>query len=293
MSAALGSATAQSGRLARIQQPPAGRLARDGQPVQGSKPLSGKGMDGMEPCLALMPMSVYHVGMNTRTIYGYVRVSTTRQRDEGVSLAAQRESIERWAAAQGATVGGMFADEGVSGGRMTNRPGVNAALDAVCKARGVIVVWNLSRLSRSVKDTMATVERLQKAGAEIVSLTESIDTRTAMGRAMIGMLAVFAQMMREQTGENTREAVRHLRASGRRHAHHAPFGFRFDEAGRMVEDEREAWIVERIRALVQDHGMAPTAIARELEAAGARAFGRTGKPLSRQQVAMIASRKAA
>lgn len=250
-------------------------------------------MDGMEPCLALLPIWVYHVGMRERTIYGYVRVSTTRQRDEGVSLAAQREAIERWASAQGATVGGVFADEGISGGKMTNRPGVNAALDAVCASKGVIVVWNLSRLSRSVKDTMATVERLQKAGAEIVSLTESIDTRTAMGRAMIGMLAVFAQMMREQTGENTREAVRHLRANGRRHAHHAPFGFRFDDAGRMVEDEREQWIVERIRTLVQDCGMAPTAIARELAAAGERAFGRTGKPLSRQQVAMIAARKAA
>jgi site-specific DNA recombinase len=269
------------------------RLARDSQYPQGSKPLSGKGMDGMEPCLALCHKGWYDIGMNTRTIYGYIRVSTTRQRDEGVSLAAQRESIERWASAQGATVAGIFADEGVSGGKMSNRPAVNAALEAVCKAGGIIVVWNLSRLSRSVKDTMATVERLQKSGAEIVSLTESIDTRTAMGRAMIGMLAVFAQMMREQTGENTREAVRHLREQGRRHAHHAPFGFRFDDAGRMVQDEREAWIVERIRTLVQDYGMTPTAIARELEAAGKRAFGRTGKPLSRQQVATIASRKAA
>ncbi len=65
--------------------------------------------------------------------------------------------------------------------RADNRPGLVAALEAACRAKAVLVVYSLSRMSRSVTDTLAIVARLDKAGAGFVSLTESIDTTTADG----------------------------------------------------------------------------------------------------------------
>ena len=114
---------------------------------------------------------------------GYVRVSTERQASEGVSLEAQRARIEAWATANGLTlaVEDVHVDAGLSGGRADNRPALQAALAEACKRRAPLVVYSLSRVARSTKDALAIAERLDKAGADLVSLSESIDTTTAAG----------------------------------------------------------------------------------------------------------------
>ena len=95
---------------------------------------------------------------------GYVRVSTTEQAREGVSLDAQRARIAAWCAANGYELMALHADEGVSGKRATNRPALQAALDAACASKGALVVYSLSRLARSTKDALSISDRLGKAG---------------------------------------------------------------------------------------------------------------------------------
>jgi len=155
---------------------------------------------------------------------GYVRVSTDGQAREGVSLEAQREKIGAWANLNGCELGNVQVDAGLSGGRADNRPGLQAALDEVCRCKGVLVVYSLSRLARSTKDSIAISERLDKAGADLVSLSERIDTTGAAGRMIYRLLAVLAEFERDQISERTRTAMQHLKSQGRRVSGRIPYG---------------------------------------------------------------------
>jgi len=197
----------------------------------------------------------------------YTRVSTTKQAEEGVSLEAQEARLRTWAAGQGLEVAGVHVDAGLSGGRADNRPGLQAALADVCKRRGVLVVYSLSRVARSTRDALAIAERLEKAGADLVSLSESIDTTSAAGKMVFRMLAVLAEFERDLVSERTLSAMDHLRRQGRKVSGNVPFGFDEAEGGRLVPNEREQVVLSRIRSL-RDAGASLRAIAAALAEAG-------------------------
>jgi len=200
------------------------------------------------------------------TVIGYLRVSTPGQVREGVSLDAQKGAIEAWARVHAPSRPLVFAaDEGVSGFRTANRPGFIAAREAVLKCRGVLVVYSLSRLARSTKDALETVDRLQKAGAGLVSLSEAIDTTTAAGKMALTMLAAFAQFERDAASERTKSALAHLRAQGRRLGRHLAFGYDLHADGRrLVENANEqASIVLMLQ--LRAGGASLRAIARALQ----------------------------
>lgn len=127
---------------------------------------------------------------------GYIRVSTEQQAEEGVSLAAQKAKIAAWCEINDYELANVFVDAGISGKSMDKRQGLRDALAAVKKG-GVLVVYSLSRLARSTKDTLAISEQLGKAGADLVSLSEKIDTTGAAGKMMFRMLAVLAEFERD------------------------------------------------------------------------------------------------
>ncbi len=91
-----------------------------------------------------------------------------------------------------------------------------------------------ARLARSTKDTLAISDTLAKSKAELVSLSERIDTTSASGKMVFRMLAVLAEFERDQVSERTRAAMGHLRASGRRYSRFAPFGWDLDEGGEVL-----------------------------------------------------------
>src|ERR687885_11158 len=166
---------------------------------------------------------------------GYCRVSTALQADEGVSLEAQRARIGRWCAEHGATLGpgDLFVDAGLSGKRADNRPALQRALDAVCSGGGVLVVYSLSRLARSTRDTIAIAERLERSGADLVSLSESIDTTSAAGKMVFRMLAVLAEFERDLIVERTRGALAHKRSKSER-VGQVPYGHDLAADGRTL-----------------------------------------------------------
>ena len=122
---------------------------------------------------------------------GYIRVSTERQADEGVSLDAQKAKITAWCAANDYELVDVQVDAGISGKSMGKRQGLQRALSSI-KRDMALVVYSLSRLARSTKDTIAISEQLNKDGADLVSLSEKIDTTGAAGKMMFRMLAVLA-----------------------------------------------------------------------------------------------------
>lgn len=182
-----------------------------------------------------------------RRAWLYSRVSTIGQANEGVSLDAQESRYLGWVASKGFENAGVECDPGLSGKRADNRPGLQRVLRAVCEAKGVLVVYSLSRLARSVPDALAIVSRLEKCGADLVSLTESIDTTTAVGRLTFTIFAAFAAFERELTAERTSFALQHLKESGLPYGQ-VPFGKRV-AGDALIDDVDEAAAKERMRNL--------------------------------------------
>ena len=105
---------------------------------------------------------------------GYARVSTASQSEEGISLEAQQHRIQCWCQANGYQLQRVFV-EARSAVRADNRPQLQVALSQACHSKAALVVYSLSRLARSTKDA-SDPERLDKAGADLVSLSERIDS---------------------------------------------------------------------------------------------------------------------
>ncbi|MCI6468107.1 MAG: recombinase family protein [Faecalicatena sp.] len=147
----------------------------------------------------------------------YIRVSTLDQAREGYSLEAQEKTLRKWCQDHGYEVYDLYADRGISGKDIDHRPDMRRLLaDAKNNCFDVVIFWALSRFTRSVSDLYDTMSLLQKHNISMVSYTESFDTSTPMGRAMIGIVGVFAQLEREITGERVLFAMQERAAQGKR-----------------------------------------------------------------------------
>lgn len=216
----------------------------------------------------------------------YTRVSTTGQ-TEGVSMEAQNSRALAWATANGYEIGATFSDAGISGKCAANRRGLLDALAAVCATRGnVLVVYSLSRLARSTKDAISIAEKLEKAGADLVSLTEKIDTTTASGKMIFRLLAVLSEFERDLISERTRAALAHKAQKGER-VGGVPFGYRLAaDAVRLLPDASELETLGDMRAM-RISGMSWAAIAEALNARGTRT--KTGRRWSWQTARKVAA----
>ena len=142
-----------------------------------------------------------------RLAVGYTRVSSPGQAAHGISLEAQKARIEGWAKSNSVELAGIYTDAGISGTRR-DRPELEQAMK-MCGKGSVLVVYSLSRMGRSTRHLLELSERLKHAGADLVSLSESIDTTSAAGRMIFGVLATLAQFEAELAGERTAAALRH------------------------------------------------------------------------------------
>jgi DNA invertase Pin-like site-specific DNA recombinase len=182
---------------------------------------------------------------------GYVRVSTDRQAEQGVSLEAQEAKIRAMATVQGAELLDVIIDGGESAKNL-NRPGLQRLLTFVDSGRvEAVIVAKLDRLTRSVKDLCSLLELFEKRGVALISVAESLDTASAAGRLVITIMAAVSQWEREAIGERTRDALRHKRTSGER-VGNIRFGFRLSPDGKHVEpDPGEQGVLTEIRHLRQ------------------------------------------
>lgn len=213
--------------------------------------------------------------MATRTkVIGYVRVSTEGQASEGVSLDAQRAKLTAYAVAMDLEIVEIVEDAGVSA-KTLNRPGLARVLEALegGRAEGVLVA-KLDRLTRSVRDLGELVERFFAARFSLLSVSDSIDTRSAGGRLVLNVLASVAQWEREAIAERTVDALRQVKREGGRLGGEALGWVRSsqtDANGRraVVEVPEELAVVDRIAAL-SAAGSTVRAIAATLNAEGVR-----------------------
>ena len=202
---------------------------------------------------------------------GYVRVSTQEQSADGVSLAAQEAKIRAYAALYDIELIDVIVDGGQSA-KSLDRPGLQQALAALKakKADGLIVA-KLDRLTRSVADLATLLDGFfsEKAGRQLWSVADAIDTRTAAGRMVLNILMSVSQWEREAIGERTRDALQHKRAQGER-VGQIPFGFDLAADGvTLVPNAQEQEVLSLIRRL-RSEGHSYRSITSELNAQGIR-----------------------
>ena len=183
-----------------------------------------------------------------RTV-GYVRVSTEKQAEQGVSLEAQEAKIRAMATVHSAELAEVIVDGGESA-KSLNRPGM-AKLLAMVDAGEIrtVIVAKLDRLTRSVKDLCELLERFERRGVSLVSVAESLDTGSAAGRLVLNIMTAVSQWEREAIGERTRDALRHKRSQGQRTGN-IPYGSRLAGDGAHLEaDPAEQEALKHIREL--------------------------------------------
>ena len=181
-------------------------------------------------------------------VFVYCRVSTDEQAtDAHFSLANQEQKARDYAKAKGWRIAGTVKD--VASGKDANREGYQELLSCI-ENRSIdgVVVYRLDRLSRNVKDIYDFLDMIGDAGIAFISLSEGFDTTTAMGRAMLGVAAVFAQLTRELIGENVKDGLMRRAQAGLYNGNkYGPYGYRYDkDIGMLVVVPQEAEVINRI-----------------------------------------------
>ncbi len=225
----------------------------------------------------------------TRVI-GYVRVSTDKQADSGLSIDAQRARLAAWCVMQGAELVRVEVDAGESA-KTLERPALARALSSLDAGEAdALLVAKLDRLTRSVRDLDVLLsEHFGEGGADLVSVAESIDTRSAAGRLVLNMLASVAQWEREAIGERTAAALA-VKADRGELVGSVPYGYALAEDGvRLVVVITEQEAIATARGM-REAGRSLRTIATDLAARGH--VSRSGRPFAAIQVSRMLEERA-
>jgi len=175
----------------------------------------------------------------------YIRVSTLEQAQEGYSVGEQKERLIAYCKAKDWLIADIYVDGGYTGSNL-NRPGIQKLISETDKF-DLVLVYKLDRLSRSQRDTLYLIEEVfRPKGVDFISMQESFDPSTPFGKAMIGLLAVFAQLEREQIKERTWMGRVARAKTGLHHGGgNIPIGYEYED-GKLRVNPYEAEQVKKI-----------------------------------------------
>ena len=192
----------------------------------------------------------------------YIRVSTDIQAEEGYSIEAQKEQLTAYCVSKGIKNYDYYIDGGWSGSNI-DRPEMQRLIKDVKDDKiSHVIVYKLDRLSRSQKDTLYLIEDVfNPHNVDFVSLNESMDTSTPMGRLMLGILSAFAQLERENIRMRTRMGMKERVKSGLwMGGGRVPFGYDYDSSQGILVPNKDPEKVKQIYKLYIE-GKSPQDIA--------------------------------
>ena len=186
-------------------------------------------------------------------VYGYCRVSTTEQAEDGSSLDAQRQQITGYAMMKGWNVTKTFIEAGVSGSvPLADRPEGRRLLETIGKG-DIVITAKLDRMFRSAADALVTLEELKGQGVALHMIDLGGDvTGNGISKMVFTILAAVAEGERDRIRERIRDAKRHLAAQGVFGGGRRPFGFDIVQDGdvqRMVPNATEQAVIERMKSM--------------------------------------------
>src|SRR3989338_5872914 len=174
----------------------------------------------------------------------YVRVSTEEQAKEGISIDAQIDRCQAYCKARGWQVFKIYTDAGYSAGTLS-RPALKDLLeDARTKQLNILLVYKIDRFSRKLQDLISALEHLKAQNINFTSVTEQIDTTTAMGEAFFQIIGVFAQLERGMVKERVEMAFDKKIGSGEA-LNRAPMGYHYKNR-RLEINPKEAETIRQI-----------------------------------------------
>lgn len=197
-------------------------------------------------------------------VYAYVRVSTTRQAEEGESLDAQERKLEGYSLQKSWDMAKIYRDEGVSGSVPLDRRPAGQLLLAGLVRGDVVVSTRLDRMFRSALDALQTIRDLNERGVDLhlLDLGGSV-VRDGIARLFFTMVSAFAEFERERIGERIRDIKEDQRKRGRFLGGTRPLGYQVAADGGLVPDPDEVLLVEQIEQLA-GRGVSLRAIANQV-----------------------------
>ena len=182
------------------------------------------------------------------TIALYCRVSTDEQAEHGYSIDNQKERLIAYCKSQGWDDYRLYIDDGYTGTNL-DRPAMKRLLKYVREGKiDTVVVYKLDRLSRKQKDVLHLLEdEFEANGVAFKSSTEPFDTSTPLGKAMLGILAVFAQLERDTIVERLSIGLRQRIRAGKWHGGRIPFGYHYNsETGKLEVVPDQAQLIREM-----------------------------------------------
>ena len=201
-------------------------------------------------------------------VYGYCRVSTARQANEGESLDVQRRQIEGYGLMHGLVLDQIVIEEGVSGSvPVAERPAAGPLFAKLSKG-DVVIAPKLDRLFRSALDALQVVAELKARGVALHLLDLGGDiSGNGLSKLFLTIAAAFAEAERDRIRERIGQVKADQKARGRYLGGKVPFGFRRGESGELVRHEAEQEAICEIAAL-RAQGRPLRAIATAVQAKG-------------------------
>lgn len=208
--------------------------------------------------------------MKTKTIklkktIGYIRVSSLQQVEDQTSLERQKEKIKAYCAFKGITNLEFISDEGISGYKTTVRKGYLKLLD-LAKSNQIetLIVYDLSRLSRSLKETLSFFDDiLRKHNINFVSLNNDIDTTTSTGILFFQITAMFNEFYRNDISYKTKTALQFIKSNKQKTGGTLPFGYVIGLNNNLFEYPQEQKVISLMQDL-RNKGCSYNEIARTL-----------------------------
>ena len=203
-------------------------------------------------------------------VYGYTRVSTDRQADEGESLGTQERVIEGYAMMLGLKVNKMFVERGVSGAKPIGQRPEGARLLAILKQGDVLITPKLDRMFRSALDALDVLGQIQKRGVSLHMIDLGGDvTGNGISKLVFTILSAVAEAERDRI----RERIREVKADQRRRQRYlggiVPFGWSVGSDGELVEVPEQQAAIKRAQKL-RAKGLSLRAISAALAKSGVR-----------------------
>jgi DNA invertase Pin-like site-specific DNA recombinase len=200
--------------------------------------------------------------------YGYCRVSTIKQADEGESLEVQERTIAGYALMHGLAVDQMFVERGVSGSKpLCDRP-QGGALLAVIRPGDTVITPKLDRMFRSALDALGVLADLKAKGVSLHMIDLGGDvTGNGISKLVFTILSAVAEAERDRTRERITEVKRDQRTRGRYLGGVPPFGWRVGDGGELVAVAEQQQALARMRVM-RSAGAALRTIAEQITADG-------------------------
>lgn len=220
----------------------------------------------------------------------YIRVSLQEQARYGFSVEGQLVELKQYCKANKLDIHDVYIDGGASGSKIEGRPELSRLLADADKGEfSLLLIWRISRLSRSLKDLLGIVERLNRNKVMLYSLNEHFDTATPLGQFVLQMFGAVAELDRSNIGDNVRAAMNQRNKSGIWNAGNSVLGYMWTRdpetnLGQVEVVHEEAELVNRIFELYTS-GLGFKAISNRLNLAGHRT--KLGNPFSVQLIRNI------